>query len=481
MKIEFLNSELKSPKVSFVLLDWSCRESFHGIEYFNHQTTPRSDYEIIWIEYFSRKAEQIEIGLEKDKAEGNPPRVDQWLIMEMPEDLYYHKHLMYNLGIVSARGEIVVLCDSDVMLRPSFVETILQEFEDHKEGIVLHLDEVRSVRKEFYPFNHPTIDQVMEGGCINWSEERKMTTGLIDAEDRLHTLNYGACMAARREDLISIGGADQHIDYLGHICGPYEMTFRLVNFGLKEIWCEKEFLYHTWHPGTDGKGNYLGPHDGFNMSSTALGAIHTERVFPLLENPSILSLRTKAANRSWEGLVMQTVSETPWREWTLENLEDLQKNFKPTVSNVRILVGQFFEKTRQFIKKNKTAKDLFRGLFVHSFHYIGKIIRQSRYNVKKCSDCIESLEKNNIESFALFGRGEIAETLYELSQKSSVQLTKIFEVESGKSFYNLKSLPLEQLKEYQGIVILGHRENIEENIAILKRHEVPMSRIILLI
>jgi len=481
MKIQFFNSELKAPKVSFVLLDWSCRESFHGLEYFNQQTIPRSDYEILWIEYFSRKADQIEQGLVADADEGRPCRVDQWLIMEMPDDLYYHKHLMYNLGIVAARGEIVVLCDSDVMLRPGFVESIVREFEDRDEGIVLHLDEVRSVQKNFYPFNHPSIEEVMAGGCINWSQEENKTTGLLDTEDRLHTLNYGACMAARREDLIAIGGADQHVDYLGHICGPYEMTFRLVNFGLKEVWSDNEFLYHTWHPGTDGKGNYLGPHDGFNMSSTALGARHTERIFPLEENPAIFSLRTKVNEISRDRLLEQVIAESPWQEWTLEKLEEQQRKFKPAVSNVKILVGQFVEKTRQFLKKNKNPKQLFRGLFVHSFHYIGKIIQQSQYNVKKCSDCLASLEKNNIESFALFGRGEIAETLYQLSKKSSVRLTNIFENGPEKSFYELKSLPVEKLKEYSGLIILGHRENIEANIAVLKKHDIPMSRIILLI
>jgi len=65
---------------------------------------------------------------------------------------------------------------------------------------------------------------------------------LLDKADPLHTRNYGACMSALREDLVDIGGADEHLDYLGHICGPYEMTFRLVNAGRKEIWHPKNFF-----------------------------------------------------------------------------------------------------------------------------------------------------------------------------------------------------------------------------------------------
>jgi hypothetical protein len=98
-------------------------------------------------------------------------------------------------------------------------------------------------------------------------------------------------MCARREDLIAIGGADEHIDYLGHICGPYDMTFRLVNMGRREVWSESEFSYHTWHPGQAGSDNYLGPHDGRHMSTTALEALLTGRKTPLVENDAIRARR----------------------------------------------------------------------------------------------------------------------------------------------------------------------------------------------
>ena len=177
--------------------------------------------------------------------------MDQWIILGMPSNVYFHKHLMYNIGIVSGRGKIITVCDSDAMVAPTFVESIIESFEEDR-NIVLHMDEVRNIDKKFYPFNYPSIEEVISEGCINWKDGK--TTGLLDQEDILHTRNYGACMAALREDLINIGGADEHIDYLGHICGPYEMTFRLVNAGKKEVWHQEEFLYHTWHTGQAGQG-----------------------------------------------------------------------------------------------------------------------------------------------------------------------------------------------------------------------------------
>ena len=99
-------------------------------------------------------------------------------------------------------------------------------------------------------------------------------------------------MCALRDDLITIGGADEHIDYLGHICGPYDMTFRLVNYGRKEVWHNEEFTMHTWHPGAAGVNNYLGPHDGRHVSTTALTALNIGKIQPFLINKAIDFLRS---------------------------------------------------------------------------------------------------------------------------------------------------------------------------------------------
>jgi hypothetical protein len=284
MEAVFYNDALTSPKVSLILLDWSCRESFHSLDYLARQDGPRSDYEILWIEYYSHRAPEIDRRIAAAQAEGKPPPVDDWLIMGMPSNVYYHKHLMYNVGIVRARGEIIVICDSDAMFEPSFVRTIRESFAADPD-IVLHIDEVRSARRDFYPFNYPDSRELLSRDTINW--RNGMTTGLADSTDPLHSRNYGACLCAWRRDLIAIGGADEHRDYLGHICGPYELTFRLVNYGRREVWHQSHFIYHTWHPGTDGDSNYIGPNDGRGMSTTALAICKSGRVEPLRENKAI--------------------------------------------------------------------------------------------------------------------------------------------------------------------------------------------------
>jgi hypothetical protein len=149
---------------------------------------------------------------------------------------------------------------------------------------VVHLDEVRNVSQGFYPFKYPEIDEVLGPGCINWQDGT--TLGLNNSPDMLHHANYGACMAARRRDLLAVGGADEHPDYLGYVCGPYELTFRLFNCGRVERWLRDEYLYHTWHPNQYGwNTDPQGPHDGMHMSLLALEARATFRVRPCVKNP----------------------------------------------------------------------------------------------------------------------------------------------------------------------------------------------------
>ena len=315
------------PKVSLILLDWSVRESFHLLHYLGRQSVDRDQFEVVFIEYYSRQSERL-----REFAE----EVDTWVLLEMPDSCIYHKHLMYNCGFVFCRGEIVVICDSDAMVKESFIKTIIGEFEKG-ERIVLHLDQFRNIRKDFYPFNYPTFEDVLGDGCIN--NVGGKTKGILDTVDPLHSGNYGACMCARRTDLIAIGGADEHIDYLGLICGPYEITFRLVNCGFKEVWHEGEFLYHTWHPGQAWVDNYVGPHDGMQMSKTALQALVSKRVLPLVENESLRSLRN-GVDVNYGLATRGLISPRYLREWnrsevskvqgptTTKNPTDLYRGFK---------------------------------------------------------------------------------------------------------------------------------------------------------
>jgi Glycosyl transferase family 2 len=267
-----------------ILLDWGVRESFHSLNYLNRQTVARDSYELIWLEFYDRRPPR----LRQMFASGNPsgqPALDSWIIAGYPDDVIFNKHRLYNLGILAASGDVCIFCDSDAIFTPTFIEKVSAHFQ-HSPRTVLHLDEVRNSDPAFYPFRYPAIEEVLGSKAVNW--RGTITRGLDNSKDMLHEANYGACMAARRQDLLAAGGADEHLDYLGYICGPYEMTFRLGNAGYEEQWLRDEFLYHTWHPNENGiNTDYQGPHDGLYMSLRALEGRVNGRVLPCLENPWI--------------------------------------------------------------------------------------------------------------------------------------------------------------------------------------------------
>jgi len=318
MEILFQSNRVTAPELSIVLLDWSCRESFHIFDYLSSQAVDRSKFEILWVEYYERRAKEIEAAIRKSQLAGERPPVDKWIVLDMPRNLYYHKHLMYNVGIIASTGKIVTFCDSDAILSKNFVTSILDSF--HKDpNIVLHMDQVRNRDKKYYPFNYPSLEDITTTGKNNFIDGKP--AGLWDEEDTIHTRNYGACMNALREDLIASGGADEHVDYLGYICGPYEMTWRLVNAGKKEVWHESEWTYHVWHPGQLGDRNYFGPHDGSHMSSTALAARQSGRVLPLLENPAVKELRLGRTSRTLdEELLQRALLDRDFTEWTVSKM-----------------------------------------------------------------------------------------------------------------------------------------------------------------
>lgn len=333
-----------APKVSLVLVDWSVRESFHLLHYLSQQTVERDQFEVTVIEYYDRISDAV-LKFEQ--------HVDNWIVLDMPSSCYYHKHLMYNAGIAVSRGEIILIGDSDAMVKASFIATIIRHFEQNPQS-VLHIDQFRNARRAFFPFNYPTFDEVLGEGCINNAGGK--TSGIRDSRDPIHSRNYGACMCARRQDLIAVGGADMHIDYLGHICGPYDMTFRLANFGRREVWLADEFMYHTWHPGQAGVDNYLGPHDGRHVSTTALETLVSGRIMPLVENTAIADLRTGRAV-SAEAALARLIDPHDAAAWNVARISSGALTAEPVARPLGIYRGfRLIHEAGRIVAKPITAR-----------------------------------------------------------------------------------------------------------------------------
>lgn len=265
-----------APRLSFILLDWGCRERFTTLDWLNRQNVSRDQYELIWVELYDRVMDEV-----MEKAD---------VVITCSQRGTYHKHVGYNIGLLHARGELICVCDSDAVFPVDFVRSVFRSFGVEDRGmaqplVLMHYEWRTSL---LYPDNLSDAETLKDAERWKWWP-------LI--------VNEGACVTVRRVDAIRFGGYDEHPSYIGYLCGPYDLAWRLVNAGWPEIWHDSSVaLWHFAHPdpiGTNGQKASLRqlmekahPH----MNGHALKAVEafsTGRFQPLRENPRIWALRMK--------------------------------------------------------------------------------------------------------------------------------------------------------------------------------------------
>lgn len=260
------------PLVSIILLDWSCRERFHALQWLADQTVARDQYELIWVELFDRAVPQALQGAD--------------VLLTCSQKGTYHKHEGYNAGLLVSRGKVVTVCDSDAVFPPDFVESIIKSFRfssDEPQQLVLMHYEWRTDTE--YPEHLSGIDGLR---AFKWKDLWP---------------NVGACMSVRKIDAIRFGGFDEHSSFRGFVCGPYDLGWRLINAGIPEVWHDPSIaLWHFSHPAPYFPPRLFSfsnlrrwfevtyPHCEYH-ALTAVEAFSTGRLLPLQENPEIHSLR----------------------------------------------------------------------------------------------------------------------------------------------------------------------------------------------
>ena len=260
-----------SPKISVILLDWSCRERLQALLWLNKQNVPREHYELIWIELFDRVVQEA-----LDKAD---------VVITCGQKGLYHKHIGYNIGLLHSKGKIITICDSDAVFPPDFIDSIIKSFNftdgSTPDSLVLMHHQWRS--PVLYPDGMKDIIELQQYPWVDlWP-------------------NVGACMSVTKSDAMRFGGFDEHNSFRGYLCGPYDLGWRLINAGLPEIWHDENVaLWHFSHPdppATYGQSFSLKmwreksyPHIGHH-ALTAVEAFSTGRLLPLKENPEIFKIR----------------------------------------------------------------------------------------------------------------------------------------------------------------------------------------------
>ncbi len=208
-------------KISVVMVDGGFRENFHVIDSLRHQTFPRADFEVIWVEFYSSINDRLK---EKEGV--------RFVTLSHSPDVEYHSSYCFNEGIRQSKGEVLVIPDADVLVEPTFLESVWKEHQscDRLAMYLNRFDEPKAAHDAKSSF---TLDHLR-------------THAKFTAPN-----NFGGCLTVRKKWLLDINGYEQHpIFGSGAHANGYDVNTRLKNLGLHVMWHPHERLYHPWHPGT---------------------------------------------------------------------------------------------------------------------------------------------------------------------------------------------------------------------------------------
>lgn len=203
-------------KVTVIMIDGSFRENTYGAEYFSKQDFPEKEFEVVWVEFYNyaHKSLQDNTGV-KVITLGNS------------EDKIYHSSYCFNEGIKQATGELLIIPDADVIVKPDFVR---RAWCIHQKNDKLVMYGYRSNETEENPLNSLDFDEL----------ERKCRI--------TNPTNYGGCLTVRKKWLLKINGYDQHeIFQSGFHANGLDVYTRFRNLGLAIQWNHSLKLYHPYH------------------------------------------------------------------------------------------------------------------------------------------------------------------------------------------------------------------------------------------
>ena len=279
--VRFDRTPHSRPIVSIVIGDWSGAPGVTAVlEALDHQDIPREQFEVVWVDW-TIDTSAAERWLEERRANGRDPVIDRWVVLERSRAEPCLPAVLANVGIVASRGEIVTLLDVPALVTPSFVRSIADHFLGEPSS-VLHLDAVVASTVESSVKQSP--EHVLRH-ATNWARFR--TVGTANADDAWRVRDYSACLSALRNDLVLVGGVEQHRAMYGRGVS-HELTWRLGQAGRREVWHRREFVFRT---GQRGEA-YGVPSVHREVSPLAQDIRRTRRTQPLVRNGAFISLRS---------------------------------------------------------------------------------------------------------------------------------------------------------------------------------------------
>lgn len=207
-------------KISVITWNGGFREYFHTIDSFAQQTLPQSEYEFIWVEYFDSAVAELTRKIED---------VPNAQLICLNGQGHWHAGKCMNSGVAASSGDLLVIVDGDVVVKPNFLEQI---WDVHRESDKL----VVYVRRWDEPQTH---------------HNPKITIEHLEQVCYLpNPLNCGGCVTLHRETFAAVRGYEEHPIIGGVGAVSKEFYTRLQNAGFPIVWLADMKVFHPWHPGT---------------------------------------------------------------------------------------------------------------------------------------------------------------------------------------------------------------------------------------
>jgi hypothetical protein len=206
-------------KISVVMIDGQFRENTFGAEYFSKQDFPANEFEVIWVEFYSKVPEHVRV-----------QKNVKVVTLNNPDDKMYHSSYCFNRGIVEATGELIVIPDADQIVKPDFLSKLFAIHTAYDKLVV-------------YPYRY---DEVKKGELKSVDFDELEKKCLLK-----NPMNYGGCLSVRKKWLLEINGYEQHkIMESGFHANGMDMYTRFKNLGLAVMWANELKLFHPYHENT---------------------------------------------------------------------------------------------------------------------------------------------------------------------------------------------------------------------------------------
>lgn len=145
----------------------------------------------------------------------------------------------------------------------------------------------------------------------------------------------------------------------------------------------------------------------------------------------------------------------------------------------KMLLRQAYLKLTKFTRRSSETRE-FLNKVGKGYEFIKCMSHYNRGAIKRSRLCLNSLVAGGIQEVSVYGAGDIAEILYDLTFEIPITIKTIYDDDGAKSFLGPEVRPVEESAAGKEQVIVASLVAIEEKVERLRSLGLDTKRIVLL-